>query len=637
MKGDLLVLSRTHKQTDRFRAVLEALPFALVLCEEGIIRFANVAMQKLLGAHTPEELVGREFLRFVQQHDSDRIETLVHTDSSSPDDLPSTMVRLIRLDGTELLAEINASLVEGSNAVQIIARRTEGKSRSKELPGYSEATSAFLIDDSLDAVFTTTPEGNILEMNKSGRDLLGLVPNQIVGGLNFTTQFCADPRQRDMLVLAINRQGFIKNFEYEVKRTDGSKRLVLENAIALRDADGKINAVRSTLRDITEWKLLEQQIFQARKMESIAALVGSIAHDFINVLNNLSGFSGQLKKHPDDAGKVARYADAMEKSTGHGLGLAKQLMSFVRRKNLLSSSAFVEDVLSEIEMLTETFPKNILITIHADLHLPSVAAEAGELYQALMNICLNARDAMPVGGTLRIEASQYVPAAGEPLFVGVDDQPREFVRIRISDSGTGIPAHIKDRIFDPFFTTKGRGGTGLGLTIVYNIVKSYKGVITVESESNRGSVFNIYLPVAEVQATGRIPQQQLATKSSNNELILLVDDEPMMQELGSEMLREQGYRVMVARDGVEAVEMYQAQTNEIALVILDLLMPRLDGGETYLQLKKINKNVKAFFCTGYSPEEVIGPLLAKESLTALHKPFRPEEFIQTVRDILSAN
>lgn len=638
MKGDSLVLPRTHEPIDRYRAVIETMPFALVLCEEGIIRFANLAVQKLLGAHTADELVGREFLRFVQPHDYDQIETLIRTDTFSPDELPSTIVRLVRLDGTELLAEINASLVEGGSTVQIIARRTEEKPRNKELTIPPEGKSAPFIDDSLDAVLTATLEGKILEINKCGSDLLGLIPNQIVSGLNFMKNFCVDLKRREMLILALHRQGFIKNFEYEIKRTDGSKRLVLENAIAIRDTEGKINGVRSTLRDITEWKLLEQQLFQARKMESIGTLVGSIAHDFINVLNNLSGFSAQLKKHPDDAAKVSRYADAMEKSTGHGLGLAKQLMSFVRKKNLLSSAVRVQDVLAEIEVLTETFPKNILISTKVDPHLPPVAAGAGELYQALMNICLNARDAMPLGGTLRIEASHYFPAEDEHLFVGLDDQAREFVRIRVGDSGMGIPAHIKDRIFDPFFTTKERGrGTGLGLSIVYNIVKSYRGVITVESESNRGSVFNIYMPVSEMEANDRTPQRQVETKSPTNELILLVDDEPMMQELGSEILLEQGYRVMVARDGVEAVELYQAHAGEIALVILDLLMPRLDGGQTYLQLKKINKNVKAFFCTGYTPEEVIGPLLSKESLTALHKPFRPEEFIRTVRKILSAH
>ncbi len=637
MKGDSLVLPRTYEQKDQYQSVVEALPFPLVLCEGGIIRFANFAMQKLLGAHTADELVGREFLRFVQPHDYDRIETLIHSETPSSQELPSTTVRLVRLDGTELLAEINASQVEGTSTVQIIARRTDEKPRSKDIPSHSEATSPSMAEDSLDAVFTATLDGNILQINKSGSNLLGLTRNQIESGLNFTRNFCVDSKRREMLVQALHRQGFIRNFEYEIKRTDGSKRLVLENALALRDAQGKIHGILSTLRDITEWKLLEQQVFQARKMESIGTLVGSIAHDFINVLNNLSGFSEQLKKHPDDAVKVARYADAMEKSTGHGLNLAKQLMSFVRKRSLLPASARVQDVLAEIEMLTETFPKNILTSINVDPHLPSVAADAGELYQALMNICLNARDAMPLGGTLRIEVSPYLPAGDEHLFVGLAQQ-KEFVRIRVSDSGTGIPAHIKERIFDPFFTTKERGkGTGLGLSIVYNIVKSYKGLITVESESNRGTAFDLYMPASETEVVERSPQRQFETKLPNRELILLVDDEPMMQELGSEMLREQGYRVIVARDGVEAVEMYQARSNEVDLVILDLLMPRLDGGQTYLQLKKINKNVKAFFCTGYSPEEVLGPLLAKESLTALHKPFRPEDFIQTVRDILSAN
>ncbi len=495
-----------------------------------------------------------------------------------------------------------------------------------------------LAEESPDIVLATTANGKILDTNKSGVELFGFAAKEDVIGLNFTTDICAKPQHREMFMLALKRQGFVKNFEYEVKRRDGSKRLVLENAIAVCDESGNCNLIRSSLRDITEWKQLEEQLFQARKMDSIDTLVGSIGHDFVNVLTNLSGFTALVKKHQDEVVKVNRYMDAMEKSIGHGLTLAKQLMSFVKRKKALSADSRVEDVIDEIAVLTETFPKNILTDITVDKDLPLVAVDAGELYQALMNICLNARDAMPHGGTLRIEASRFLPTENETLFAGAGDQERQFVRIRVADSGAGIPAHIKDKIFDPFFTTKERGGgTGLGLSIVYNIVKNYKGVITVDNDSNRGSIFNIYMPVAEGYDTDTLPLLHAETKQAQNELILLVDDEPMMQELGSEMLLEQGYRVIVARDGVEAVELYRRHADDIALVILDLLMPRLDGGQTYLQLKKINKNVKAFFCTGYSPEEVIGPLLSKESLTALHKPFRPEEFIQTVRDTLSAS
>jgi len=214
-------------------------------------------------------------------------------------------------------------------------------------------------------------------------------------------------------------------------------------------------------------------------------------------------------------------------------------------------------------------------------------------------------------------------------------QTDRFVELRVSDDGTGIPRAIRERIFDPFFTTKERGrGTGLGLSVVYNIVRNHHGTILVDSEEGEGTIFHVYFPAAPAAAPAAASEHQATPARGKQETILVVDDEESMQELGRELLEEHGYKVLIASNGPEAIEIYRSQPQIIKLVVLDLVMPGMDGGQTYIELKKINPHVKAFFCTGYMPDAVISALLEEEHLHAIQKPFNPDQFVQLVRDVL---
>jgi nitrogen-specific signal transduction histidine kinase len=392
-------------------------------------------------------------------------------------------------------------------------------------------------------------------------------------------------------------------------------------------------------QDISHQKQLELQVRQAQKMESMGTMVGGISHDFNNILNNILGFVYQLRKYSHDPAKVARYTDTIEKSATRGAELATQLLSFVRQKKRDDEHVSVNALLEEIAALvTETFPKNVQVEKQSDGRAVTVMGNHGELYQAMLNLCLNSRDAMPDGGRLGITMTELpMPERISNAVMSSTLSPgQRCVRVDVSDTGSGIARGILDKVFDPFFTTKERGrGTGLGLAVVYNIVANHRGTIALDTEEGRGSTFSIYLPVVEHQIVKSAEAEEVAMTERHEGLVLLVDDEASMLDLGRELLEDQGYAVLVAHDGRQAVDLYRQRWKDISLVVLDLVMPNLDGGQAYLEMKKINPEIKAFFCTGYSSDNLIASLLSEQQLFALQKPFRPVEFTRMVSEVLA--
>jgi two-component system, cell cycle sensor histidine kinase and response regulator CckA len=353
------------------------------------------------------------------------------------------------------------------------------------------------------------------------------------------------------------------------------------------------------------------------------------------------GFVMQIKKHASEPEKVLKYSQTIEKSATRGAELSSQLLSFARKAKREGGSVDAGQVVEEVfSICTETFPASVTVEKQVDPALYPIVGDHGELYQVLLNLCVNARDAVVAKGTESrgvLTIGAYNRTVGDGVSAQMlTTQADELVELRVSDNGTGIPEAIRERIFDPFFTTKERGrGTGLGLSVVYNIVRNHRGTILVDSEEGVGTTFRIYFPAVRA-ATTPTPgaEQRVAPARGKEETILIVDDEESMQELGRELLEEHGYKVLIASNGPEAIEIYRTQSRVIKVVILDLVMPGMDGGQTFLELKKISPDIKAFFCTGYMPDAVISALLEEEHLRAIQKPFNPDQFVQLVRDVL---
>jgi two-component system, cell cycle sensor histidine kinase and response regulator CckA len=551
----------------------------------------------------------------------------------------------LRTNGEEFPIEASISQLQvgPERLYTIILRDITERVRSEEALVRSQERYRRFFEDDITADYVATASGQILECNPAFVRIFGFASHAEAVGTNvFDLYPDPVPAKQEFLSLLTTQRRLIY-YEKELQRRDGAPVYIVGNTIGSFNPDGTLHEFMGYLFDDTERKRLEEQLRQSQKMESIGTLASGIAHDFNNILNNVLGFATQLKKHLHDQTRVLKYSQNIEKSAARGAELSAQLLSFARVSKREYVPTNVGPIIDEVMSLCqETFPRNITLRATSDAPLRFVQGDRGALYQVLLNLCLNARDAVisRVGngeGMLTIDARNSV--VGQDIstqLLGANDQ--YCVELRVTDNGTGIPREIRERIFDPFFTTKERGrGTGLGLSVVYSIVRNHRGVMQVESEEGEGSTFRVFLPaIAQMPAVEAVIEPP-PTVRGQNELVMIVDDEESMQELARELLEDHGYKVAIAGNGRDAIEIYARRHAEIALVILDLVMPGLDGGQTFMELKKINPGLKAFFCTGFMPDRVIAALLEREHLRAIQKPFNPLSFVQVVREVLDDN
>jgi PAS domain S-box-containing protein len=547
----------------------------------------------------------------------------------------------LRADGTEFPLEASISQIEtgGERLFTVIIRDiTERRKAEQDLRESEERYRRFFEDD-LTGDFSARVDGTLLDCNPAFARILGF-PSVVSAMQCNVLHLFSSPDVRETILEILRTRGRVEEYELDLIRPDGQTIRVVTNAIATTDNEGRFVEFKGYMYDITERIKLEEQVRQSHKMESIGTLASGIAHDFNNILNNVIGFVLQIKKHAHEPEKVLKYSATIEKSATRGAELSAQLLSFARKTKRGSVSVAVPHIVDEVSNLcSETFPRSITITRHIDDGVGTILGDHGELYQVLLNLCVNARDAILARGdnaSGTISLGVFNGRVGDRVSAHMLSSTAErYVEIRVSDDGIGIPEKIRERIFDPFFTTKERGrGTGLGLSVVYSIVRNHRGIILVDSEEGVGTTFHIYFSAVDASPATSPVSAPTVSSSGNHETILIVDDEESMQELGRELLEEQGYTVLIASTGKEAIDIVRQETDTIRLVVLDLVMPGMDGGQTYLELKKLQPDLKAFFCTGYMPDQVISALLEEEHLQAIHKPFQPEVFVQLVRDVL---
>lgn len=387
------------------------------------------------------------------------------------------------------------------------------------------------------------------------------------------------------------------------------------------------------IRKITEKRRLEQQVLQAQKMESLGTLAGGIAHDFNNILAGILGYASFLKAKLSEDHVFFKYVDTIERSAIRAADLTSKLLAFTRGDKVNFRPLSINRLITEtLGIICHTFDKSISVETVLDETLPTIVGDAGQIQQVLMNLCVNARDAMSGIGRLLIASESAVVGQADPLFPG-DARPGAYVRIVVSDSGCGMDKEILARIFDPFFTTKAKGqGSGLGLSVVYGIVKGHEGFMTVDSQPGRGTAFRVYFPVSgkpEIQESG--PAVPL---HGSGELIFVVDDEEDIRHFICDVLQGHGYRVLLAANGEQAVDIYKKRGRDIDLVILDMAMPGMGGEEAFLKMKKANPAVKALLSTGYSQEGQASGIIGKGVKGFIQKPYEFIQLLAKVRQIL---
>lgn len=517
-----------------------------------------------------------------------------------------------------------------------ITRDVTERHRALQALRESEERYRRLFEESKDAIYVSTPEGKLLDINPAGVEMFGFSSKEEMLQLDIGRDLYVDPAERKNTLALLEERGSVKDLELRLRRRDGQELIVLETATSVRDASGKTVAYRGILRDVTTQRKLEDEIRQAQKMESIGFLAGGIAHDFNNLLGGVLGYASYLKTKMTEDHPFYRHLDTIERSALRAADLTAKLLAFARGGSYDVKPVSLNSIVKEtIGILERSIDKTVVIQTVLDEHLPTVEGDPGQLQQVLMNLCVNARDAIPTTGTIVIETSQAV-LDEEFARTHLEAKVGRYVVVAVTDTGIGMDKSTLQRIFDPFFTTKEKGkGTGLGLSMVYGIVKAHGGFIRVYSEPGHGSTFRVYLPASAKAVTHQEREEQ--ELKGGTETILIVDDEEHVRTLVSDILRGAGYNVITASDGLEAVETFTKQKNRIDAVILDMIMPRLGGKETYEKLRKIRPDVRVLLSSGYSENGTAREILERGALGFLQKPYRSQELLKKLRHILDTN
>jgi hypothetical protein len=430
------------------------------------------------------------------------------------------------------------------------------------------------------------------------------------------------------------KTGIGQRAEYRFMKKDGTISHIESQGSVIRDKDEKITNVVVVSRDVTEKKQLEQQFMRMQRMESIGTLAGGVAHDLNNVLAPILLSIEILKRSiPDE--RSQKMFETLETSTRRGIDIVKQILGFARgmegERTLLQLRHIIDDTISIIK---ETFSKSISIRHEIPKNIWTILGDSTQLHQVIMNLCINARDAMPNGGTVKIFAENKI-IDEQYARMHIEAKPGKYLMMSIEDTGTGMPPDVVDRIFEPFFTTKERGkGTGLGLSTAHTIVKSHDGFINVYSEVGKGTTFKVYIPAAETEEVKTPGFEINELLTGNGELILVVDDEASICEITKQTLETFGYRAVTACDGTEALAIYATQGKDIALVITDMMMPVMDGPRTILALRKLNPAIKIIASSGLDAN---GQTKQDDKYAAdvfITKPYTAEKLLETVHSVL---
>jgi PAS domain S-box-containing protein len=424
--------------------------------------------------------------------------------------------------------------------------------------------------------------------------------------------------------------------QYRILRPDGSIRWVRDQAFPVGGEAGRPSRIVGVAQDITERKQLEAQFLRAQRMEAVGTLAGGIAHDLNNILAPMLMAAGLLKERIADA-RDRDMLDMVERSARRGADIIRQLLTFSRGVEGERGTVQIRHLIKEIgAIIRETFPRQIEFDDSTPSDLWPVVADATQLHQVLVNLSVNARDAMPNGGCLSIRAENCVLEPEDPQ-VGRGATPGRHVVITVADTGSGMPPDVVERIFDPFFTTKAPGkGTGLGLSTVLGIVRSHRGVVTVESELGRGSVFRVFLPAAPAVTLEEVGLTRDPLPVGHGELVLVVDDEEPIRESTRHALERQNYRVLTAADGKEALTAFLPQRDQIRLVLTDMMMPQMGGAALVQALRVINPSLRVIATSGLT--EGMGPveMQALGIVEALPKPCGPKPLLEAIRRALDA-
>ena len=533
----------------------------------------------------------------------------------------------VPLTNVALMIYIAVLAMTGLVMSPAIDRRLKAESALREAHGHLQA----VINSSPLAIYTVDAGGDVRSWNPAAESLYGWSAHEVIGG--HLARITQDPEQHRLRERVFRGETF-RGIETTAPRKDGSPVTVSLAAAPLHDASGQVTGTMLIAADLTEIRRLEVQYRQAQKMEAVGRLAGGIAHDFNNLLTAILGTSGLVLEDGAMDAQTRVDVHEIEKAAKRAAGLTRQLLVFSRQQvlepHILDLNAVVQDLEN---MLSRLIGEDVELRTTLAPDIGAVQADPGQLQQAIVNLVVNARDAMPNGGRVTIETAD-VDLDARQLEAHALTQPGAYVLLAVHDTGVGMDEATKARLFEPFFTTKEPGrGTGLGLATVYSIVKQSGGYVWVYSELGHGTTFKIYLPRVAGTAE-KIAVHTPATLAVGSETVLVVEDQAEVRGLTTRILQARGYTVLAAADAGAALELADRYVKRIDLLLTDVVMPGVNGRELAIRLAKQRRDIRVLFVSGYTGEAIRQHGLLELDAAFLQKPFTPDVLARRVRDIL---